>query len=126
MKLDTSARYSESHEWVRPEGALFAYGITDHAQEELSDIVYVDLPVAGADFKKGEMVGTVESVKAASDIFLPMSGVIVEVNNALEASPDAINSDPYGAGWIVKFEASDLSEWDQLLTADAYERLAGA
>src|SRR5512136_1550403 len=121
MKLDAKARYSESHEWVRQEGNLFAYGITDHAQEELSDIVYVDLPVVGADFKKGEMVGTVESVKAASDIFLPMGGLIVEVNNALEASPDAINSDPYGAGWIVKFEASDLREWDQLLTADAYE-----
>lgn len=126
MELDAKARYSQGHEWVRPEGDLFIYGITDHAQAELSDVVYVDLPSVGASFAKGDSIGTVESVKASSELNLPMGGVIAEVNSALESSPDTINTDPYGAGWIVKFTTANPGEWDGLLSAADYERLIAA
>jgi len=105
MKLDANARYSESHEWVRKEGDLFVYGITDHAQDQLSDLVYLEPPQVGDSFNKGDTIGVVESVKAASDLYLPMSGEIVEVNNSLVDTPEVMNSDPYGEGWIVKFKA---------------------
>ncbi|GAB4534705.1 MAG: glycine cleavage system protein GcvH [Anaerolineae bacterium] len=121
MKLDPNARYLESHEWARKEGDLIVCGITDHAQEELSDVVYVELPEVGATFAKGEQFGVIESVKAASDLYIPMGGEIVEVNQALEDSPEIVNEDPYGAGWMIKFKPSDPSEWDSLLTPEGYE-----
>jgi len=120
MKVDENARYSESHEWVRKEGDVYVYGITDHAQDQLSDIVYVEMPEVGAIFDKGETIGTVESVKAASDLYLPMGGEIVEVNDSLEDTPEVINTDPYGEGWIVKFRAADESEFEALMSPEDY------
>jgi glycine cleavage system H protein len=122
MKIDKEARYSKDHEWVRPEGDLFAYGISDHAQDQLSDIVYLEPPEAGDEFGKGDPIGVVESVKAAADLYLPMGGEVVEVNEALVDAPEVINSDPYGEGWILKFRASDPTEFDLLLSAQDYEK----
>lgn len=123
MKIDPNARYTATHEWVRKEGDVFVYGITDHAQESMSDVVFIELPEAGSAFKKGESFGTVESVKAASDLYAPMEGTVVEVNEALLNSPDQVNSDPYGAGWMVKFTPADAGEWNSLLSPEAYEQL---
>jgi glycine cleavage system H protein len=125
MKLDSNARYAESHEWVRKEGDLMVCGITDHAQEELSDVVYVELPEVGATFAKGEQFGVIESVKAASDLYIPMAGEIAEVNEALEDSPETVNEDPFGEGWMIKFKPSDPSQWDSLLAPKEYEASAG-
>ena len=125
MKLDSNARYAESHEWVRKEGDLMVCGITDHAQEELSDVVYVELPEVGATFAKDEQFGVIESVKAASDLYIPMGGEIAEVNEALEHSPEIVNEDPFGEGWMIKFKPSDPSQWDSLLTPKDYEASAG-
>jgi glycine cleavage system H protein len=125
MKIDPEARYTETHEWVRKEGDLIVYGITDHAQDALSDIVYIELPEVGNQFSKGDVIGAVESVKAASDLYLPMDGEIVEVNESLTDTPEFINSDPYGDAWIVKFKASQSEQWDELLTPNAYEQLEG-
>jgi len=125
MNLDPNARYAESHEWARKEGDLIVCGITDHAQEELSDVVYVELPDVGATFGKDEQFGVIESVKAASDLYIPMGGEIIEVNGSLEDSPEIVNGDPFGEGWIIKFKPSDPSEWDSLLTPEAYEASTG-
>lgn len=122
MKLDPNARYSESHEWVRREGDLMVCGITDHAQQELSDVVYVELPEVGSKFARGDVFGVVESVKAASDLYMPMGGEIVAVNEALSGSPELVNQDPYGQAWMLKFRPSDPSEWDSLLSPEAYEQ----
>lgn len=122
MKLDAKARYQASHEWARQEGGLVVCGITDHAQDSLSDVVYVELPEVGRTIKKGDVFGVVESVKAASDLYMPVSGEIAEVNSALEDEPEVINSDPYGAGWMIKVKPSDPAEWDNLLSGEAYEQ----
>jgi glycine cleavage system H protein len=122
MKLDPSAKYQESHEWARREGDLIVSGITDHAQDSLSDVVYVELPEVGSSFNKGEVFGVVESVKAASDLYIPVSGEIVEINEALVDTPETINTDPYGAGWMIKIKPSNLSEWDSLLSGAEYEQ----
>src|SRR6266542_6679454 len=103
-KIDTSARYLKSHEWARMEGNEVVVGISDHAQDALSDLVYVELPKVGAKLKQGEMFGVVESVKAASDVYMPVSGTITAVNNALEKSPETINKEPYAAGWMVRIK----------------------
>jgi glycine cleavage system H protein len=121
MKLDPKARYAESHEWARKEGDEFVCGITDHAQESLSDVVYVELPEVGDTFAKGDTFGVVESVKAASDVYLPMGGEITAVNEALEDTPELVNQDPYGAGWMVRFRPSDPDEFDGLMDGSAYE-----
>jgi len=127
MKLDANARYAASHEWARREGDLIVTGITDHAQEELSDVVYVELPEVGATFKKGDQFGVIESVKAASDLYMPMGGEIVAVNQELVTSPEIVNQDPYGKGWMIKYRPGDASEWDALMSAEEYERsVAGA
>jgi len=112
--------YTKNHEWVRVEGVHARSGITDHAQEELSDVVYVELPEIGADFEQGEAYAVVESVKAASDCYMPMSGEIVEVNEDLEDSPELVNEDPYGDGWFVRFLVSDETELDDLMDAKGY------
>jgi glycine cleavage system H protein len=125
MNIDPNARYAKSHEWARKEGDLFAYGITHHAQEELSDLVYIELPAVGAEFAQGDVIGAVESVKAASDLYIPMSGEVVEVNEALTGAPETMNSDPYGEGWIVKFRATEPSQWDGLMSAAEYEQFLG-
>ncbi len=125
MKLDSNARYAETHEWVRKEGDLMVCGITDHAQEELSDVVYVELPEVGTTLAKGDQFGVIESVKAASDLYIPMGGEIAEVNEALEDSPEIVNEDPFGEGWMIKFKPSDPSQWDDLLTPEGYEASTG-
>ncbi len=123
MKIDAKARYTETHEWVRKEGDLLVYGITDHAQDALSDIVYVELPNVGEKYSKGDTIGTVESVKAASDLYIPMDGEIVEINVTLSSTPEVVNSDPYGDGWMVKFKPDIPGDFGSLLTPEAYEQL---
>ena len=124
MKLDMDARYTKEHEWIRKEGELFIYGISDHAQDQLSDIVFLEPPEVGDSFAQGDSIGVVESVKAASDLYLPMSGEIVEVNGALVDAPEIMNSDPYGEAWIIRFKASDPAEFDQLMSPEDYEKYA--
>ncbi|MDZ7751550.1 MAG: glycine cleavage system protein GcvH [Gammaproteobacteria bacterium] len=118
-------RYSPSHEWVRDEGnGVVTLGITDHAQESLGDLVFVELPEVGQAIAVGDEMGVVESVKAASDLFSPVSGEVVEVNETLGDTPEAINGDPYGDGWIAKVKLSVPAELDELLDADAYTAVA--
>lgn len=126
MKLDPNAKYQDTHEWSRQEGDLIVCGITDHAQDSLSDVVYVELPEIGTTLSKGEVFGVVESVKAASDLYMPMSGEIVEINEVLDDEPEIINDDPYGAGWMIKINPSNPSEWDSLLSGEDYDKLAEA
>jgi glycine cleavage system H protein len=126
MQLDTNAKYQDTHEWARQEGDFFVCGITDYAQDSLSDVVFVELPEVRAVINRGEIFGVVESVKAASDLYIPMSGEIVEVNEKLEDEPELVNQDPYGEGWMIKFKASDLSQWDELLSGPEYEQVAEA
>ena len=121
MKVDAEARYAESHEWARKDGAEFVCGISDHAQDSLSDVVYVELPEVGDEFDQGETFGVVESVKAASDIYIPMGGEITAINEDLEDTPELVNQDPYGDGWIIRFKPSDPSEFEDLMTAEEYE-----
>jgi glycine cleavage system H protein len=122
MKLDKDCRYAESHEWVRMDGDEGTVGITDYAQQQLSNIVYVELPEIGDAFGKEEVFATVESVKAAADVYMPIGGEIIEVNEGLEDAPQLVNEDPFGAAWFARFTADDLSELDDLMDADAYER----
>lgn len=122
MTYPTQFRYTKEHEWVDLEGNQAKVGITEHAQGELGDIVFVELPTVGTSVKKGENLATVESVKAVGDIYAPMSGTVVEVNTQLESSPETINQDPHGVGWLVILEVSDPSEADSLLDAPSYEQ----
>ena len=125
MKIDPTARYSKEHEWVRRDGEVYTYGITDHAQDQLSDIVFVEFPEPGESFAGGDIIGVVESVKAAADLYMPIAGEITGVNENLADNPEILNSDPFGEGWIVKFKSSESSEFDNLLSAEDYEKLAG-
>ena len=120
MSVPEELQYTRSHEWVRTENDTATIGITDYAQEELGDIVYVELPEEGATFDAGDSFGTVESVKAVSDLYTPVGGEVVEVNEALNDSPEKINEDPYGDGWIVKLRVSDEGD---LLSASDYGQL---
>lgn len=126
MKLDANARYQDSHEWARKEGDLIVCGISDHAQESLSDVVYIEFPEIGDTLAQGDTFGVVESVKAASDLYMPMGGEIVEVNEGLEDEPEQVNSDAYGAGWMIKFKPSNPAEWDSLLSPADYEKVVEA
>ena len=121
MTFDDSVKYQESHEWARVEGDLVVIGISDYAQDELGDVVFVELPEVGTSLKKGDAFGVVESVKAASDLYLPAGGEIAEVNEALKDTPEKVNEAPFGDGWIVKVKAGDLSELDSLMDAAAYK-----
>ena len=121
----TNFRYTKEHEWVRVEGDVGVMGITDHAQKELGDIVYVDMPKTGSPVEKGKTLGSVESVKAVSDIYAPVSGEIVEINEALTTAPEKINDDPHGSAWLVKIRLSNPAEIQQLLTADDYQKYLG-
>jgi len=118
-------RYAASHEWIKVEGETGTVGITDHAQHELSDVVYVDLPKVGAKIAAGAVVAVVESVKAASDIYSPVSGEVIEVNADLVKKPDLVNSDPFGAAWLYKLKLSAAPELDALKDAAAYKALIG-
>jgi len=119
-------RYTKEHEWVRVEGDTGVVGITDHAQEQLGDIVYVDLPKPGTRLEQGKTLGSVESVKAVSDIYSPVSGEVVSVNDALTTSPEKLNADPHGEAWLVKIKLSAPGEIQQLLSADDYQNYVGA
>jgi glycine cleavage system H protein len=121
MKYDQTAKYTKTHEWARKEGGDFACGLSDHAQAALGDIVYVDLPSAGKHYKKGTAFGVVESVKAANDIYMPMSGTVTATNAELENHPDLVNKECYGKGWMIRFTADDPTEWDGLLRPEDYE-----
>lgn len=114
-------RYAASHEWVRPEGnGVYTIGITEHAQDLLGDMVFVDLPDVGDEVNAGDDVAVAESVKAASDVYTPITGEVVAINEDLEDSPELVNSDPYGDGWLIKIKASDEAEVEELLDADGY------
>ena len=119
-------RYTKEHEWVQIAGDAGTVGITDHAQQELGDIVYVDLPKVGTRVEKGKPLGSVESVKAVSDIFAPVSGEVIEVNDVLTNKPETLNEDPHGAGWLVKIKLSVSGEIQQLLSAEDYQKYIGA
>lgn len=121
-KFDSKARYAKSHEWVRIEGEVAVIGVSDYAQHLLSDIVYVELPEVGDTLMKGEEMGTVESVKAAESAYAPVSGEVVEVNTALEGTPEWVNEDPYGKAWLIKMAISNATDLDELMDATAYEQ----
>ncbi len=120
MEYPSDLKYSKEHEWARVEGDRATVGITDYAQDQLGDVVYVELPSPGAEVKFMEPFGVIESVKAASDLFSPVSGSVVEVNERLEDEPELVNNSPYGDGWMIMVEMSNPSELDQLLSADEY------
>ena len=118
-------KYTQEHEWVQVEGEIGIVGVTDFAASELGDVVFVELPEVGAEFSQGDTVGTIESVKAVADLFLPVSGEIVEVNEAVGDSPELLNKDPLDDGWLLKVRLADASELEQLLDAGAYNKLIG-
>ena len=122
----TNHRYTKEHEWVRVEGDTGVVGITDHAQKELGDIVYVDLPKVGARLEQGKTLGSVESVKAVSDIYAPVSGEVVATNDMLATTPEKLNEDPHGAAWLVKIKLSAPDEVSRLLSAEDYQKYVGA
>ena len=123
MNFPENLRYTKDHEWVKIEGDEATVGITDFAQRELGDIVYVEIESVGKDLQAGEIFGTVEAVKTVSDLYLPLSGSVSEVNPNLNSNPEAVNSDPYGEGWMIKMKVSNPSELDELLSSEAYQNL---
>jgi len=122
-KIDPSARYLKTHEWARVEGAEIVCGISDHAQAAMNDLVYVELPQVGATYQAGQAFGLVESVKAASDVYMPVSGTITAVNSQLESAPEIINRDPYQAGWMIRIKPDNPADLDALMDAAAYAQL---
>lgn len=126
MNFPSEVKYTKDHEWVRVEGNEAYVGITDFAQRELGDIVYIDINTIGEEVKKDEVFGTVEAVKTVSDLFMPVTGTILETNATLNDSPELVNSDPYGEGWMVKVSLTDVASVSELLDADAYKALVGA
>ncbi len=123
MKIDENVRYLETHEWARKENGEVVIGISDYAQSTLSDIVYVELPEVGDEVTKGEQFGVVESVKAAGDVYAPMSGEVIAVNEELEDAPEMVNADAFGKGWLIRIEPSSPDEWDELLNSKAYKQV---
>lgn len=126
MNLPADLKYTKEHEWIKIDGDMATIGITDFAQGELGDIVYVDINTLNESLKKDEVFGTVEAVKTVSDLFMPVDGTIIEINPKLTDAPDSVNKDPYGDGWMVKVKISDASLLNELLTADGYAAIAGA
>jgi glycine cleavage system H protein len=125
MSIPAELKYTKDHEWVKIEGNIAVVGITDHAQGELGDIVYVDVDTVGDEVEAGAVFGSVEAVKTVADLFLPVSGVVSELNEALEDEPELVNTDPYGKGWIVKVEIAEDADLSELLTAEQYQELIG-
>ena len=123
MNFPKELKYTSEHEWIRVQGDIAYVGITDYAQEQLGDIVFVDVPTVGETLKEGEVFGTIEVVKTISDLFLPVSGEVLELNEKLEEDPSLVNSDPYGEGWLIKIKPADLSEIDDLLDVEAYKKV---
>jgi len=126
MNIPSNLKYTKDHEWVLIDGNVATVGITDFAQKELGDIVYVEVETLDQTLDKDEVFGTVEAVKTVSDLFLPLSGEIIEFNDELESNPEEVNSDPYGKGWMIKIKIANASEVDELLSSDAYKELIGA
>lgn len=125
MNFPAELKYTNDHEWVRADGNTATVGITDHAQGELGDVVYIDIPDDVETVSMNEAFGTIEAVKTVADLLAPVSGKVVEINNALNDSPETVNKDPYGEGWMVKIEMSNPSEIDSLMDADAYKAFIG-
>lgn len=126
MNFPTELKYTKDHEWIRIEGDIATVGITEFAQRELGDIVYVDINTIGKTITKEEVFGTVEAVKTVSDLFMPITAEVLEFNKALDTNPELVNSDPYGEGWMVKIAIKDAAELSALLNADAYQSIIGA
>lgn len=125
MNIPANLKYTKEHEWISMSGDIATVGITDFAQKELGDIVYVEVETLDQTLERDEVFGTVEAVKTVSDLFLPLSGEIIEFNDALESDPEKVNTDPYGSGWMIKIKVSDKSQWDDLLSNEAYGTLIG-
>ena len=123
MNFPTNVKYTSEHEWIRPEGEEAYVGITDYAQDQLGDIVFVDVTTEGETLEAGEVFGTIEVVKTVSDLFLPVGGEILEVNPELEEHPELVNQDPYGKGWLIRIRPTDVSEMDKLMDAEAYKQI---
>ncbi len=126
MKIPADLKYTEDHEWIRVEGDIAVVGITDFAQGELGDVVFVEIETEGEELEKGETFGTVEAVKTVSDLFMPVAGTVTEVNEALADEPEVVNKDPYGAGWMIKVEIKNASELDDLMSAEEYQKMIEA
>jgi glycine cleavage system H protein len=126
MNIPANLKYTKDHEWVSIDGDIATVGITHFAQKELGDIVYVEVETLDQTLEKDEVFGTVEAVKTVSDLFLPLSGEIIAFNDDLESSPESVNTDPYGAGWMIKVKISNLDEIDSLLSSESYKELIGA
>ena len=126
MNIPSDLKYTKDHEWVKLEADIATIGITDFAQGELGDIVYVEVETVDETFEAEEIFGTVEAVKTVSDLFLPLSGEIIEFNESLEDEPEKVNTDPYGEGWMVKVKCSDMSQVESLMSAEDYKNLIGA
>lgn len=125
MNVPSELKYTKDHEWIKVEGDIATIGVTDFAQSELGDIVYVEIETEGESLDEGEVFGTVEAVKTVSDLFMPLKGEVVEVNETIESEPEAVNDDPYGKGWMIKVKMEDPSAADNLLSADAYKEEIG-
>lgn len=123
MNIPKELKYTRDHEWIRVSGAEAVIGITDFAQKELGDIVYVEIETLNEELEQGDVFGTVEAVKTVSDLFMPVSGKVTEINEALESSPEIVNSDPYGDGWMIKVAIADVSELENTLSPEAYKEL---
>ena len=123
MNVPTNLKYTNDHEWVKVDGNVATVGITDFAQSELGDIVFVDIQTEGEELGKGEVFGAIEAVKTVADAFMPVSGKVIEVNADLEGAPETVNSDPYGAGWMIKVEMSNPAELNELLDAGQYQQI---
>ena len=126
MDIPQELKYTKDHEWIKVDGNEALIGVTDFAQQELGDIVYVEIETEGEDLNKGDVFGTVEAVKTVSDLFLPVAGKVIAINEELESEPEIVNSDPYGKGWMIKVEISDASGLDEALSAEDYEKLISA
>lgn len=126
MKIPAELKYTEDHEWVRVDGDTVTVGITDFAQGELGDVVFVEIETEGEELAKGETFGTVEAVKTVSDLFMPVGGEVAEVNEALADEPELVNKDPYGKGWMIKIKVGDASELDALMSAEDYKKMIEA
>ncbi|MCB0460091.1 MAG: glycine cleavage system protein GcvH [Flavobacteriaceae bacterium] len=126
MNIPSDLKYTKDHEWVKIDGDTATVGITDFAQSELGDIVYVDVDTVDETVDQEQVFGTVEAVKTVSDLFMPLSGEVIEFNSALEDNPEKVNTDPYGEGWMIKIKISDSSQIESLLDADAYKEIVGA
>jgi glycine cleavage system H protein len=126
MNVPANLKYTKEHEWIRVDGNYAIVGITDYAQSELGEIVFVEVETIGETLKEGDVFGTVEAVKTVSDLYLPIDGTVIEFNEELESTPELVNDDPYGKGWMVKIEFSDLLQAESLLSASEYEALIGA